>query len=164
MEELKNELLKIRKNIKIIQLDVAKMRNSLKEEHISMEKGCALEGKIKNDRRKLYKLLKEEMRIATKIYRMKNREKMKQYSKNYREANKEKINQQKKEYREANKEKIKQYNKKYREANKEKMLEEMKQKANCEFCNCAITKKHLRRHQRTKKCLKTRQKHTPTTK
>jgi len=27
-----------------------------------------------------------------------------------------------------------------------------------------VTKKHLRRHQRTKKCLKTRQKHTPTTK
>ena len=129
-----------------------------------MEKGCALEGKIKNDRRKLHKLLKEEMRIATKIYRMKkHKEKMKQYSKNYREANKEKINQQKKEYREANKEKIKQYNKKYREANKEKMLEEMTQKVDCKFCNCAITKKHLRRHQRTKKCLKTRQKHTPTT-
>mmetsp|Transcript_3166 Transcript_3166/g.4875 ORF Transcript_3166/g.4875 Transcript_3166/m.4875 type:complete len:108 (-) Transcript_3166:40-363(-) len=106
MEELKNELLKIRKNIKTIQLNVAKMRNGLKGEHISMKKGCALEEKIKNDERKLYKLLKEEMRIATKIYRMKNKEKMKQYSKNYREANEEKINQQKKEHREANKENI----------------------------------------------------------
>ncbi len=71
---------------------------------------------------------------------------MKKYDKKYRDDNKDKIKQKAKLHYEKNKKKFKEINKKYRENNK--------QKINCPICKCSITKCNLKRHQKTKKCLK----------
>jgi len=74
----------------------------------------------------------------------------KKYRKKYNQDNKEHIKEYRKKYRDDNNEKLKQGKKKYREKNKEKL----KQKINCPICDCLIRKQHLKRHQKTKKCLK----------
>jgi len=73
---------------------------------------------------------------------LKNKEKIKEYNKGYYENNREKYLEQKKEYREKNREKI---NKKQRE------------KINCPICNSLIRRNCMREHQRTKKCLKSKE-------
>ena len=40
------------------------------------------------------------------------------------------------------------------ENNKEQILEYQKQKVECEYCKCIISKKHLKTHHKTLKCLK----------
>jgi len=92
----------------------------------------------------------------------------KEYNKEYYENNKDIINQNKKEYRENNREYYKQYdkeyyennkdiinerNKKYYQQNKDKINEKQKEKIKCEYCNCFSTKNHLKRHQKSRKCL-----------
>ena len=69
--------------------------------------------------------------------------------KEYREDNKEKIAEKIKKYYEDNKEKIKEQKKEYYENNKEKLYE----KVICDKCGCESTKNHLKRHQKTKKCI-----------
>ena len=85
-----------------------------------------------------------------------NKEKIAEYHKERYENNKEKINKQTKEYRENNKEYFKEryennkeYFKEYYENNKEII----NQKVICNNCGCESTKHHLKRHQKTKKCL-----------
>jgi len=75
---------------------------------------------------------------------------MKKYDKKYYENNKEKLKEKEKEYYEKNKNKIKKINKKYYEDNKEKI----NMKINCPICNSLIRKYDLKRHQKSKKCLK----------
>ena len=67
----------------------------------------------------------------------------KKYSKKYYEENKAKKKEYQKEYNQYNKEKI-----------KEKRKEKKNIKINCPICDCLIRKQHLKRHQKTKKCLK----------
>ena len=69
--------------------------------------------------------------------------------KEYYEVNKEIINQRHKEYNKANKEKKIEKEKERYENNKEKILE----KVICDHCGCESTKNHLKRHQKTKKCI-----------
>jgi len=110
-----------------------------------------------------------------KEYRENNKEKVKEYYENNKEKilisiktryenNKEIINQKQKEYNEANKKKINKYKKEYYENNKEIINQKVKefyeknkeiinQKVICDHCGCEITKKYLKRHQKTKKCL-----------
>ena len=97
-----------------------------------------------------------------------NKEKIAEYHKERYENNKEIINQKHKEYYKNNKEYSKEHSKKYYEnnkeffkekhkqyyeANKEKFKEYFKEKVICDHCGCESTKHHLKRHQKTKKCL-----------
>ena len=82
------------------------------------------------------------------------KEKLKEYEKEYYENNKEKINEYSKKYYENNKEKINEYSKKYYENNKKEIHEKTKIKIECEFCKSIVSKKHIARHQKTKKCSK----------
>tara|TARA_R110002096_G_scaffold158226_2_gene323526 strand:+ start:933 stop:1559 length:627 start_codon:yes stop_codon:yes gene_type:complete len=75
-----------------------------------------------------------------------NKQKISQKNKKYREKNKQKISQQKKEHYKKNKEKILQRNKEHRGKNKVKI--------NCIFCNGLIGKENMKRHQKTKYCMK----------
>ena len=77
------------------------------------------------------------------------------------EANKEYLEEYRKQYKKTNKQKIKQYNKKWSEDNKEQKSEKAKEyyKSNkeiikCNLCGCEVVKSYLKRHQNTKKCLK----------
>jgi len=60
--------------------------------------------------------------------------------------------------KEEKKEYYKQHNKNYYpnyyQENRTEKLEKMKVKVNCEYCNCLSTKSHLKRHQKTQKCIK----------
>jgi hypothetical protein len=97
-----------------------------------------------------------------------NREKNLEKQKKYREANKEKINEKLKEHRKANKEKINKKLKEHYHANKEKISEkrkeyyekvkeQRKEKVICDHCGCEIRKTDLKKHQKTKKCLKSKE-------
>jgi len=109
--------------------------------------------KNKERKKKYVKKYNEENKECKKKYLKKyleeNKEKIKKQRKKYREENKEKIKERKKKYREENKEKLQEYYKKYSEENKEKL----KQKINCPKCNSLITKRILKRHQKSKKCI-----------
>ena len=65
------------------------------------------------------------------------------YNKKYNQENRETIQK-----------KVKIYGVKYREKNKERIKLKKAEKVQCEFCNEYSTSSHLRRHQRSKKCLK----------
>ena len=60
------------------------------------------------------------------------------------------------EYRNDNKEKIKQRSRQYRLQNKEKIKEKRSEKITCPRCSSVITKLHLSRHKKSKKCLNTK--------
>jgi hypothetical protein len=90
-----------------------------------------------------------------KEYYVANIDKFKEQKKGYREANKDKIKEYRHKHYQANKDKIKEQTKKYYQANKDKR----KEKVICEFCNRAVQKGSLKRHQEeTKKCLKAQNK------
>jgi len=88
-----------------------------------------------------YENNKDKLTEKRKEYCEENKDKIKEY----RENNKDK----KKEYRENNKDKIKEYRKDYYENKKDKL----KEKIECPICNSIITKNHLNRHQKSKKCM-----------
>ena len=73
--------------------------------------------------------------------------------KEYRQDNKEKLSGKHRDWRELNKEYFKNYHKIYREKNKEVLNEKKKETITCDICGGSISKSHLKRHQRTKKCL-----------
>lgn len=75
--------------------------------------------------------------------------------KEYYNVNKEKILENAKEYYNDNKKQIKNTSKKYYEANKEQVKEKRKEKVICDNCGAETTKNHLKRHQKSKKCIET---------
>jgi hypothetical protein len=79
-------------------------------------------------------------------YRENNKDKRREINQKYYENNKVKIKQIQDQYREDNKEIIKDRKLKYYEGNKEKINEKEK----C-LCGCEVNKRHLKRHQTTKK-------------
>jgi len=97
---------------------------------------------------------KEKISEKGKKWREDNKEKLKQYYEN----NKDKIKKRDKEYYENNKDKIKEYHKDWYENNKDKIKEQRKEKVNCPICNSVITKEYLKKHQKSKKCLKSQNK------
>ena len=101
---------------------------------------------------------KEDNKTIIKEKRKKNyeenKEKLLEKQKIYREKHKTEILKKQKIYRENNKTKIAETDKKNYEENKEKILEKQKEKIECEFCKSLIRKIGLKRHQRTKKCIK----------
>jgi len=107
---------------------------------------------------------KEQKKEKDKLYQENNKDIIKQKQKEYRENNKDILNQNKKEYYENNKDIINQKNKEYYENNKDIINQNKKeyyennkhiinQKIKCEYCNCFSTKYHLKRHQKSQKCL-----------
>ena len=72
--------------------------------------------------------------------------------KKYRENNPEKSKEAAKKY-EMNKEVILERQRNHYQENKEKILERMKEKAECEFCKFIGYKRHLKTHQKSKRCL-----------
>jgi len=84
----------------------------------------------------------------------------KEYNKEYYKDNKEQLSQKSKEYREKNKEHLKEYEEKRRhnperiEYNKKQNEKKKNEKVKCEFCKCELRLDSLKRHQKTKSCLK----------
>jgi len=78
-------------------------------------------------------------------------------TKQYREKNKEKIKKHYKEYRENNRDKIREKKQEWRENNRENINEKQKQKITCPICNSVIVKRCLSKHQKTKKCLESKE-------
>jgi hypothetical protein len=71
----------------------------------------------------------------------------------HQKENKQCLAKQKKEYCKSHKNEISERSKKWREENKEKLKEKRKIKIECKFCKTLITKCHMSRHHKTKKCL-----------
>ena len=99
---------------------------------------------------------KEKFKEYYEKYYENNKEKFKEYQKKFRENNREKILEEKKNYRENNKEEINEKSKKYYQDNKDKILERLKGKIECPICKSLITKRHLSRHQKSKKCIESK--------
>ena len=83
-----------------------------------------------------------------------NKEQILERNKEYHQKNKEQISEKHKEYYQENKEQFSERNKQYREQNKEQIREKAKKKVECDFCKSIGRKDYLKRHQRSKKCLK----------
>jgi hypothetical protein len=92
---------------------------------------------------------REKILEQRKEYYENNSEKIAEQKKEYYENNSEKIAEQKKEYYENNSEKIAEQKKEYYQNNREKILE----KVICDHCGCEISKKGLKQHQKSKKCM-----------
>jgi len=90
---------------------------------------------------------------AKKQYKA-NKEQILEKCKKQYEVNKEQILEKCKKKYETNKEQILEKCKKYYEDNKEIINEKSKEKVICDHCGCESTKSHLKRHQKSKKCLK----------
>ena len=108
---------------------------------------------IKIKRKEYQEANKEYLKIKKKEWQEKNKDIIKIKKKEYREVNKEIIKIKKKEWREVNKEIILIKEKLYREANKEILKIKRALKVNCPICDKFITKTHIKRHQRSKKCI-----------
>jgi len=124
--------------------------------------------KILENKKQHYQDNRDEYLEYQKQYRQDNRDKISEYNKQYNQDNREKISEQRKQYYQDNRDKFlekqKQYQqdnhdeylenmKQYYQDNREKILENIKQKITCEICGFIGTKHHLKRHQKTKKCM-----------
>lgn len=87
-----------------------------------------------------------------KEYNKQKYEKHKEYYKQYYEVNKDHKQEYLKRYYEENKEALKKCHKQYRETNKEVIRKHYSTPMVCEICGSTVTKRHMARHQRTKKC------------
>ena len=71
----------------------------------------------------------------------------------YYEDNRDYILEYKKKYYEDNRDEFRDKNKKYYNDNHDKILEKIKEKCKCDVCGVEITKKYLKKHQMTAKCI-----------
>ena len=106
--------------------------------------------KVKERCKKYYENNKDKIKEYKKEYKIENIEKIREYQKRYYQEYYEKNKQKEKErltqYRRLNPKKSKDY---YNN-NKSKILENMKEKIDCD-CGCEVNKTNLKRHQTTKK-------------
>ena len=75
-------------------------------------------------------------------------------SNEYYEDNKEIILQRQKKYQECNKEVLSNRFKEWYDKNKSLVLEPRKDKCVCDICGCNVSKAWLKKHKKTKKCMK----------
>jgi len=101
----------------------------------------------------------DELKPSLNVYRsyvtddeikIRNKEYDKIWQKNNKEQHKQKKKEYMKEYQKTNKEYLNKYAKDYYE----KQKKELKNKINCEFCNCLISKYCLKKHQQSINCMK----------
>ena len=100
---------------------------------------CNSKSELEIEERKMIDMLKPKL----------NKQLPTRSQKEWCEDNREKIN----ERYEANKEAIAEKNKEWRKANKDIIAERNKQKCKCDICGAEVTKQHLARHKKSKKCL-----------
>jgi len=98
--------------------------------------------KIKEKKKQDYIKNREHCREKSKEKYIKNRETYREYSKTYRENNREDIIKKQKEYY---------------ITNKEIVLEKQKENITCPICGFVGRKNKLNRHQKTKKCLESKE-------
>ena len=110
------------------------------------------EEKIKKYKKDYYKKNKKNILQKHKDYNLINKEKIAKQRKEYREKHKEQAKEYMKEYRKLNK--YKEYRQMYRIKNKEAISQRKKEKIECPLCGSFVRKSDIRKHQRTKKCLK----------
>ena len=84
---------------------------------------------------------------SQKKYYKDNKDKILEKKKKYRENNKDILSKKAKQYRKKNKDKLKEKRKIYYEAKTKEIII-------CPFCDILITQYHLKRHQKSKRCLK----------
>ena len=82
-----------------------------------------------------------------------NRDNCLEQMKQYRQDNRDKISEQRKQYRQDNRDTISEQKKQNYQDNRDKILEQRKQKINCEICGFIGSIHHLKRHQKTTKCM-----------
>ena len=87
-----------------------------------------------------------------KEWRFSTKEEKKDYDSERYNENKEKILEYHKRYYNYNKDVILKQMKVYREANKDKISKKIKEIVICSICSSKLTRNHLLRHQKTKKC------------
>jgi len=78
---------------------------------------------------------------------------IKEHKKQYYQLNREIILEKDKKRRQENSEKILEQRRQHYHENKDLISELRKEKISCEFCGSIVTKNHIRRHQRSEKCL-----------
>jgi hypothetical protein len=84
---------------------------------------------------------------------------IKEHKKQYYQLNREIILEKDKKRRQENREKISEKRRQHYHENKELFSELRKEKISCEFCGSIIRKQHIRRHQRSQKCLSYQHQH-----
>ena len=96
---------------------------------------------------------KDNITEKKKLYYQNNRDKMLEQKKEYYLDSRDKILEKNKERYHDNREKNIEKMKEYRQKNHDELLEKMLEKINCNICGCETSKCHLKRHQRSKKCM-----------
>lgn len=96
---------------------------------------------------------KEQIKEQRKRYRENNKEVIAEKQKKYYTGNKERMNNYKKLYNKNNKELITAKKKQYYESNKNTIKSKNSSLVQCNICRAQSTRQHLKRHQRTKKCM-----------
>jgi len=96
---------------------------------------------------------KDKIKEKKKEYYQKNKVGINQKNKEYRNNNKDKLRKQKKEWYENNKDEVKQYQKEYQKEYNKKNKQKLVEKINCPICNSLISKRNIKQHQQTKKCI-----------
>ena len=80
--------------------------------------------------------------------------------KEYYQDNRDEIIEHNKKYYQDNRDEIAKKNKKYREENLDEIRERKKEKCKCDVCGCNSTSSHIKRHQRSLKCLNAKKNNT----
>ena len=73
--------------------------------------------------------------------------------KEYYQDNRDEILEERKQHYQDNRDKILEYHKQYHQDNRDERLEQMKEKCICDVCGVETTKSHIKRHQKTAKCM-----------
>jgi len=100
---------------------------------------------------------REHYREKNKQYREKNKDEIREKKKQDWIKNREHYREKKKENYEMNKQKILEKKKENYEMNKQKILEKQRDDITCLICGFVSRKNKLLRHQRSKKCLKSKE-------
>jgi len=82
-----------------------------------------------------------------------NREERLEQKKQHYQDNRDEILEKAKQYHQDNRDKILEKMKQNYQNNRDKLLEKMKEKCICDICGAEITKCHLKRHQKSAKCM-----------
>lgn len=98
----------------------------------------------------------EQIKEQSKEYRATHAEELKEKIKAYRATHVEEIKEQRKEYYDKNAKELKEKRKAYYATNAKELNEKKKEKIECPLCKKFICKSCLRRHQKTKICMKLR--------
>lgn len=125
----------------------------LREDHVMIQYENRINDRRASRTKKQYaEDNKEHLAEKAKQYRIKNKEQLAEKNKIKYQKNKEYFKEYNKEYRNNNKEQLAEKDKIKYQKNKEQILQKNKEKIKCNICGCEITRNHLKRHQKSKKC------------